>query len=105
MRFLLMLMVFFCLKCSGQQQQLILKVSQLSEQSVVRISEKLNALQGVHFSGYVQHASCLLIRYDTQSVKNPAVIYKALYAADKKMKYTVVEGLTAYDVIDGRLDE
>ncbi len=89
----------------AQQKQLIVKVPPLNENNIITISRQMDCLPGVHFSGYASGVSCLLLRYDTSTVLDEIIITSTLHHLNKKLPLQIIRGITAYDVIDGKLPE
>jgi hypothetical protein len=87
----------------AQEKQLIIRIPNQTESSIIAIGKQLNCLEGLHFSGYVKNASCLLLRYDAATIKDVNIITTTLHHLNKKLNYEVVRGMTAFDVIDGKL--
>jgi hypothetical protein len=88
----------------AQEEQLILRIpSGQSEKNVILIRRQLSALPGIHFSGYAKDVSCLLLRYDTDYIKSTDIITRTIRHLNKKLKVEIITGVTAYDVIDGKL--
>jgi hypothetical protein len=101
-----MLFVFLTLmSCDlfGQEKQLIVQVPFQSEYNIYKIKKQLNCLEGIHFSGYAKDASCLLLRYNTDVIADQSIITTVIHHLNQKVKCKVIEGYTAYDVIDGKL--
>ena len=101
---LFILLMLLCTQTTfAQEHQLIIQVPVQSEASISKLHKQLNVVKGIHFSGYVKHASCLLIRYDSNLICNAAAVTHIIKKANKKIKCKIIEGYTAYDVIDGKL--
>lgn len=88
---------------NAQEEQLIIRIPKQTEWKIYTISRQLKCLDGVHFSGYVNDASCILLRYDASTIKDISIITTTLHHLNKKLKYEIVKGITAFDVIDGKL--
>ena len=87
----------------AQEKQVIIQVQAQSENSISRLHKHLNNYSGIHFSGYVKHASCLLIRYDSNVICDVMMLTKIINKVNKKLKCKIIEGYTAFDIIDGKL--
>ena len=90
---------------SAQEQELIIRIPKQSEWSIIKIGRQLNCLDGVHFSGYVKDASCLLLRFNSDMIADKNIITTMIKHLNNKIKFKVIEGCTAYDVIDGQLKD
>ena len=87
---------------SGEWKELIIKTPTLNEWTVFKINRWLHCLDGVHLSGYYQPSSCLLIKYDTQKILDPAIIKVVISYLNQKMKSEVLSGYTIYDIVDNK---
>jgi hypothetical protein len=103
MKWIVIALLFSFTELKAQEEQLILRIPGQSEKNVMMISRQLNCLPGLHFSGYAKDVSCLLLRYDTDYIKNTEIITTTIHHLNKKLKVEVITGVTAYDVIDGKL--
>lgn len=90
---------------AGPPKELIVKVSQLSEWAVYKIRRQLSCLDGVHFSGYDSHSSCLLMQYDTHKIADSKLIIQIISGLNKSLKLTEISGYTIFDVLDGKLKQ
>ncbi len=100
------ILFLICLNLSNafaQEQQLIIRIPNQTESSIIAISKQLNCLEGLHFSGYAKNASCLLLRYNTETIRDVTIITTMIHHLNRKLNYEVVRGMTAFDVIDGKL--
>ena len=88
---------------SAQEMQLIVQLPLQSERNIYKIKKQLDCLEGIHFSGYVKDASCLLLRYNTSLIADKKIITTMIHHLNAKVKCKVIEGYTAYEVIDGKL--
>lgn len=87
---------------SSEWKELIIKTPTLNEWTVFKINRWLHCLDGVHLSGYYQPSSCLLIKYDTQKILDPAIIKVVISYLNQKMKSEVLSGYTIYDIVDNK---
>lgn len=87
---------------SCEWKELIIKTPSLNEWTVFKINRWLHCLDGVHLSGYYQPSSCLLIKYDTQKILDPAIIKVVISYLNQKMKSEVLSGYTIYDIVDNK---
>ena len=69
----------------------------------MQIGRQLSCMNGIHFSGYAKEVSCLLLRYDKNYIKDVSIITTMIHHLNRKVKVEVIKGVTAYDVIDGKL--
>lgn len=83
-------------------KELIIKTPTLNEWTVFKINRWMHCLEGVHLSGYYQPSSCLLIKYDTQKILDPAIIKVVISYLNQKMKSEVLSGYTIYDIVDNK---
>lgn len=103
-KWLLMFSLLLCAKVIfAQEKQAIIQVPVLSENSISRLHKQLNNYSGIHFSGYVKNASCLLIRYDSNTICDAMMVTKIIKKINKKLKCKIIVGYTAFDIIDGKL--
>lgn len=86
----------------AQDKQLILHVPQQNETSINNLQKQLNAMEGIHFSGYVKDASCILLRYSSTIINDDLVVIGLIKRFNKKLKCKIVKGYTAFEVIDGK---
>jgi len=105
MKWIMIALLFAFTQLKAQEQQLILRIPGQSEKNVMLISRQLGCLPGIHFSGYAKDVSCLLLRYNTDYIKNTDIITTTIHHLNKKLKVEVITGVTAYDVIDGKLPD
>ena len=96
---------FINIRSFAQEHELIIRIPKQSESNIIKISRQLNCLEGVHFSGYVKDASCLLLRFNSAFIANKNIITTMIKHLNDKLKYKVIEGFTAYAVIDGQLKD
>ncbi len=99
--------LFFILAGKGlfaQDRQLIIQLPLQSESNIFKIKNQLACLEGIHFSGYVKDASCLLLKYNTNLIADKQIITTLIHHLNRKVKCKVIEGYTAYEVIDGKLN-
>ena len=101
--FLVLMLISF--NAFSQEQQLIIRIPQQNEHTIMKIGRQLSCVDGVHFSGYVNHASCILLRYNKAIVKDEQIITSVIYHLNHKLRFEVIKGYTAYEVIDGRLSQ
>lgn len=87
---------------SIEWKKLIIKTPTLNEWTVFKINRWLHCLDGVHLSGYYQPSSCLLIKYDTSKIIDPAIIKVVISYLNQKMKSEVLSGYTIYDIVDSK---
>ena len=87
----------------AQEKQLIIQLPLQSENNIYKIKHQLACLEGLHFTGYVKHASCILLKYNTNLIADKSIITTLIHHLNRKVKYKVIEGYTAYEVIDGKL--
>jgi len=87
---------------SSEWKELIIKTPTLNEWTVFKINRWLHCLDGVHLSGYYQPSSCLLIKYDTSKIIDPAIIKVVISYLNQKMKSEVLSGYTIYDIVDNK---
>jgi hypothetical protein len=87
---------------SSEWKELIIKTPTLNEWTVFKINRWLHCIEGVHLSGYYQPSSCLLIKYDTQKILDPAIIKVVISYLNEKMKSEVISGYTIYDIVDNK---
>jgi hypothetical protein len=87
---------------SIEWKELIIKTPTLNEWTVFKINRWLHCLDGVHLSGYYQPSSCLLIKYDTNKIIDPAIITVVVSYLNQKMKSEVLSGYTIYDIVDDK---
>ena len=87
---------------STEWKELIIKTPTLNEWTVFKINRWLHCLEGVHLSGYYQPSSCLLIKYDTQKILDPAIIKVVFSYLNQKMKSEVLSGYTIFDIVDNK---
>ncbi len=85
-------------------KELIIKVASLDEWAVYKINRQFQCLEGLHFSGYYKPASCLLLKYDPRKILDPAIVPVVVYSLNKKLKNIILEDITIYEVIDGKID-
>lgn len=83
-------------------KELIIKTPTLNEWTVFKINRWLHCLDGVHLSGYYQPSSCLLIKYDTSKIIDPAIIKVVISYLNQKMKSEVLSGYTIYEIVDNK---
>lgn len=67
-----------------------------------KINRWLRCLDGVHLSGYYQLSSCLLIKYDTNKIIDPAIIKVVVSYFNQKIKSEVLSGYTICDIVDNK---
>lgn len=87
---------------ASEWKELIIKTPTLNEWTVFKINCWLHCLDGVHLSGYYQPSSCLLIKYDTQKILDPAIIKVVISYLNQKMKSELLSGYTIYDIVDNK---
>ncbi len=87
---------------SGEWEELIIKTPRLNEWTVFKINRWLRCLDGVHLSGYYQPSSCLLIKYDTNKIIDPAIIKVVVSYFNQKIKSEVLSGYTICDIVDNK---
>ena len=83
-------------------KELVIKTPVLNEWTVFKINRWIHCLEGVHLSGYHQSSSCLLIKYDTSKIIDPAIIKVVISYLNQKMKSQVLSGYTIYDIVDNK---
>ena len=83
-------------------KELIIKTPTLNEWTVFKINRWMHCLDGVHLSGYYQPSSCLLIKYDTNKIIDPAIIKVVISYLNQKMKSEVLSGYTIYEIVDNK---
>jgi hypothetical protein len=83
-------------------KELVIKTPVLNEWTVFKINRWIHCLEGVHLSGYHQSSSCLLIKYDTSKIIDPAIIKVVISYLNQKMKSEVLSGYTIYDIVDDK---
>jgi hypothetical protein len=83
-------------------KELVIKTPVLNEWTVFRINRWIHCLEGVHLSGYHPSSSCLLIKYDTSKIIDPAIIKVVISYLNQKMKSEVLSGYTIYDIVDDK---
>jgi hypothetical protein len=83
-------------------KELVIKTPVLNEWSVFKINRWIHCLEGVHLSGYHQSSSCLLIKYDTSKIIDPAIIKVVISYLNQKMNSQVISGYTIYDIVDDK---
>jgi hypothetical protein len=83
-------------------KELVIKTPVLNEWTVFKINRWIHCLEGVHLSGYHQSSSCLLIKYDTSKIIDPAIIKVVISYLNQKMKSEVLSGYTIYDIVDNK---
>jgi hypothetical protein len=89
-------------QCIIEWKELIIRTPKLNEWTVFKINRWLHCLDGVHLSGYYQPSSCLLIKYDTSKIIDPAIIKVVISYLNQKMKSEVLSGYTIYDIVDDK---
>ena len=98
---------YVALETSAQDQsnwkELILKVPTLDEQGVIRINRQLACFADLHFSGYVKNENCILLKYDPKKIIDPDIIETTICFLNNRLSITEIEGLTMYEIIDGKL--
>lgn len=85
-------------------KEMVIKVATLDEWGVYKINRQLQCLEGLHFSGYYKPASCLLLKYDPRKILDPAIVPVVVYRLNQKLKNKILEDITIYEVIDGKID-
>ena len=104
----ILLSMFLAMNLSSSAQnsiewkELIIKTPTLNEWTVFKINRWLHCLDGVHLSGYYQPSSCLLIKYDTSKIIDPAIIKVVISYLNQKMKSEVLSGYTIYEIVDNK---
>jgi hypothetical protein len=104
----ILLSVFLAMNLASSAQgiiewkELIIRTPKLNEWTVFKINRWLHCLDGVHLSGYYQPSSCLLIKYDTSKIIDPAIIKVVISYLNQKMKSEVLSGYTIYDIVDDK---
>jgi hypothetical protein len=83
-------------------KELVIKTPVLNEWTVFKINRWIHCLEGVHLSGYHQSSSCLLIKYDTSKIIDPAIIKVVISYLNQKMNSQVISGYTIYDIVDNK---
>jgi len=83
-------------------KELVIKTPVLNEWTVFKINRWIHCLEGVHLSGYHQSSSCLLIKYDTSKIIDPAIIKVVISYLNQKMKSEVLLDYTIYDIVDNK---
>jgi hypothetical protein len=83
-------------------KELVIKTPVLNEWTVFKINRWIHCLEGVHLSGYHQSSSCLLIKYDTSKIIDPAIIKVVISYLNQKMKSEMLSGYTIYDIVDDK---
>ena len=83
-------------------KELVIKTPILNEWTVFKINRWIHCLEGVHLSGYHQSSSCLLIKYDTSKIIDPAIIKVVISYLNQKMNSQVISGYTIYDIVDDK---
>ena len=84
-------------------KDMILKVPSLDEQGVIRINRQLACFVDLHFSGYVKNENCILLKYDPKKIIDPDIIETTICFLNNRLSITEIEGLTMYEIIDGKL--
>jgi hypothetical protein len=83
-------------------KELVIKTPVLNEWTVFKINRWIHCLEGVHLSGYHQSSSCILIKYDTSKIIDPAIIKVVISYLNQKMKSEMLSGYTIYDIVDDK---
>jgi hypothetical protein len=108
LRLILFLLFIPFFKIKAQQRndwkELIVKVQDLSEVNVAKINLSLSSVKDLHFSGYIQSAGCLIIKYDPADPAYPAAILKTLEHFNGDCKVEVIEGFTVFEIVDGKME-
>lgn len=84
-------------------KELILNIPPINEKVLIKIKSQLACIENIKFCGYDAENSCLYLRYDPEYILDPDIISTIVCALNDKMEVCLIEGLTIYDVIDGKL--
>ena len=87
---------------AGPSKELIVNTPPLTEWAVFKIRRQLLCMEGVHFSGYDAHSSCLLLQYNPEKVAGGFILLDIMRGLNKPTKFREVTGYTIFEILDGK---